>query len=178
MNPVPKKVLLDANFLIDWKDASTDINVRARAQTLIARLIAAGSCVVIPTPALAEFLCRANCEGLASVLALTTDASTMIASFDFKAAFELHLLHRAGAYLGDKKDGVDEPWQKIKFDRQIVAIARANQCDLIVSADRSVKAAALRIGIAAASMEDLHTATFPRRRGVSVCEPGGAWRAA
>ena len=39
----------------------------------------------------------------------------------------------------DKKDGVRSSWQKVKIDRQIVAIAQVTRCDRIVTGDPDVE---------------------------------------
>jgi hypothetical protein len=56
---------------------------------------------------------------------------------------------------GDKKDGSDEPWQKIKVDRQVVAIGKVHGAMLAVSQDKGVRTAALRSGMQACTIEEL-----------------------
>ena len=54
-----------------------------------------------------------------------------------------------------KKDGVEAQWQKIKIDRQIVAIAKARGALLIVSRDDGVRSNAMRVGIQALTVQEL-----------------------
>jgi hypothetical protein len=44
--------------------------------------------------------------------------------FETRAAIEVALMTRNAKAGGDKKGGLDAPWAKVKFDRQIVAIAK------------------------------------------------------
>jgi hypothetical protein len=59
---------------------------------------------------------------------------------------------------------VSSPWQKIKIDRQIVAIARATGCELIVSEDQGVRANALRLGLASCTIDALDLPDSARQR--------------
>lgn len=48
---------------------------------------------------------------------------------------------------GDKRGGSAEPWQKVKYDRQIIAIARVYGANLIYSDDDGIKTFADQIGL-------------------------------
>ena len=48
---------------------------------------------------------------------------------------------------GDKKDGSASSWQKVKIDRQIIAIARVRSVERIYSDDKGVAAFAAKIGL-------------------------------
>jgi hypothetical protein len=54
-----------------------------------------------------------------------------------------------------KRDGSDETWAKIKFDRQIVAIAKVHNATKIYTDDRGLRAIAERASIAVAGIGDL-----------------------
>lgn len=58
---------------------------------------------------------------------------------------------------GDKREGApaETPWTKVKFDRQIVAIAIVNGASEIISDDPHVKALGERWGIRVTSVDDL-----------------------
>jgi len=168
---LPKRVLVDANFLIAWQRKGADRETRARIEHLISRLDKAGARLVIPTPAIAEYLVGADLAGVEAINALSGKSTIQIASFDYKAAFDLSLIDRGALGAGDKRDGLDAPWQKIKVDRQIVAIARSNGCELIVSEDRGVYANALRIGIRTCKIEDLELPDSARQHPIPFKEP-------
>jgi hypothetical protein len=58
-----------------------------------------------------------------------------VADFDRKAATECADLDRVALASKDKRQGSKEVWQKIKVDRQILAIARVNRADLLITED-------------------------------------------
>lgn len=56
---------------------------------------------------------------------------------------------------GDKKHGSKSAYQKVKFDRQIVAIAKSRNARLIVSDDDSLRRVALSVGLQVSTAEEL-----------------------
>ena len=54
-----------------------------------------------------------------------------------------------------KKGGSDSTWAKIKYDRQIVAIARVNQASAIYSDDRDIRSIAAQADISVIGLADL-----------------------
>ena len=57
---------------------------------------------------------------------------------------------------GDKKDGSDATWAKVKYDRQIVAIAKVNSASAIYSDDINLTSFARRNGLRVISVVDLN----------------------
>ena len=78
-----------------------------------------------------------------------------MAPFDRMAAFECALIDRAALGAGDKRDGRLDSWQKIKIDRQIVAIGKALGVGLVVAEDAGVRSTALRLGMQARTLDEL-----------------------
>jgi predicted nucleic acid-binding protein len=164
---LPSKLAVDANFLVALVDPELNPDDRARIDHLLARVDKAKSLIVIPMPALAEFLVGADQAGIEVMNKLERKAFIDLAPFDRAAAFECAQLDRAAIGGGalaakqgrnngsGKKDGVDAHWQKIKIDRQIVAIAKARGALLIVSRDDGVRSNALRVGIQALTVQEL-----------------------
>jgi hypothetical protein len=96
---------------------------KARVELLLANLQKAKTPILIPTPVLAEFLVKAGPEKHQMIDRFTNSRNFEIGPFDVKAAVELAEL------LGDPdllKKPRDEKTTKakLKFDRQIVAIAK------------------------------------------------------
>lgn len=90
--------------------------------------------LLIPTPALAEVLCVA--AGASQILSVLNDAAVIeIAPFDARSAIELGEMTRKAIASGDKKEGVNAEWQRIKLDRQIVAIAKAHGARVLYTDD-------------------------------------------
>jgi len=56
---------------------------------------------------------------------------------------------------GDKRGGTEGTWAKVKFDRQIIAIAKVHRVSAIYSDDKDVKAWAEQHGIRVVRLEDI-----------------------
>ena len=62
---------------------------------------------------------------------------------------------RTALAVGKKKNDSTEPWAKIKFDRQIVAIGRVVQASAIYTDDQNLANTAKRVNIPALGLPDL-----------------------
>lgn len=153
MDQIPKVVALDANALVCLCEHDGDR--RVKLDYLVERLEKQKGTLQIPAPALSEYLVNANQAGLAIVQALERKAGIEVAAFDTVAAYECAQLNAAAQGRGDKRDGNSQAWQKIKIDRQIVAIAKARGAKLIISDDEGVKEAAARVGISVLKVDEL-----------------------
>lgn len=93
--------------------------------------------ILIPTPVLAETLVIAK-DGMTGILNILSKSSCFqIVPFDQKAAIELAIMtSEAIANKTNKVDGNTR--QKVKIDRQIIAIAKANDASQIISDDEGV----------------------------------------
>jgi predicted nucleic acid-binding protein len=125
----------------------------ARAQERIEKLVddlnAANDRVVIATPALCEFLVLAENDGAQYLAELANQPGFRIMPFDQKAAIELAAMELLARKKGQKRlpASSNSPWQKVKFDRQIVAIAKVHGAHTIYSDDSDVKSIAEDAGI-------------------------------
>lgn len=118
-----------------------------RIAQLIADVEKARGTILIPTPALAEVLVKGGDAGPAILDRLNASARFKIADFDQRAAVEVAAMTREALRAGDKFAGVAEPWQKVKYDRQIVAIARVNGASALYADDRGVAAFGKMVGL-------------------------------
>jgi hypothetical protein len=137
----------EAKVPIDPATGQTISNARQRFQFLKTQIEKSGNTILIPTPALSEVLVSIGDAAPTVIDLLNRSARFKIADFDQRAAVELAAMTREAMRIGDKKTGSPEPWQKIKLDRQIIAIARVNQVERIYSDDQSVKYFAELIGM-------------------------------
>jgi hypothetical protein len=71
-----------------------------------------------------KILVRAGDAGPEYLDILNKSASFRIVPFDQRAAVEVAAALREAIDAGYKKGGTQSPWAKVKFDRQIVAIAK------------------------------------------------------
>lgn len=152
---VPRVVTIDANVLTSCVGRSTSSDNRRRLTHFLQRVEKARARLVIPTPALAEYLVYADQASLDSIEILERKSFIFIAPFDRAAAYECGQLNAAAIGRGDKRDGRKDAWQKIKVDRQIVAIGKANGTQAFISDDDDVHAIAKRIGIRTMNVRDL-----------------------
>lgn len=129
-------------------------SVQERVELLLAGLTAADT-LLVPTPVLSEILVKAGEAGPDVLVALQTLARIRIAAFDERAAVETAMMTRDAIAQGDKRSGSDQPWQKVKFDRQIIAIARVHAATLILADDNGLVAFAHSLGMDVMSSWDL-----------------------
>lgn len=125
------------------------IRAQERIEKLVDDLNAANDRVVIATPALCEFLVLAEMDGPQFLAELMNQPGFYIRPFDQMAAVELAAMELLERGKGGKRlpTAVNTPWQKVKFDRQIVAIAKVHQVHTIYSDDGDVRVIAENVGI-------------------------------
>ena len=126
-----------------------------RLKYLVENLENAKASIIIPTPALSEFLVLAARDGPAYLSELTNSEVFDIAPFDQRAAVEAAASQIKAMKDGDKKGGASGSWQKVKVDRQIAAIAKVNGVDELYSDDDDVVKLASALGIVVKGAADL-----------------------
>lgn len=109
-------------------------HAKQRIDYLIRKLSKAKSKVVIPAPALSELLVHAG-AAVNEYVAKLQQTPFNVAPFDTRAAIECA---QAVCKYGIKGKGLSNPRAKIKFDRQIVAIAQVAGADTIYSDDSDI----------------------------------------
>lgn len=109
-----------------------------RLEYLIADLEKSRTRVIIPAPALSEFLVIADESGPDYLSEIDKKSTFSIESFDARAAVEAAASTRKAIAKGDKKSGARGTWQAVKTDRQIVAIAKTRGVTRIYSNDSDI----------------------------------------
>jgi predicted nucleic acid-binding protein len=145
-------VVFDASVLIDLFNKKTASDRRARLDHLIASLKEQRTKVLVPTPALAEFLVKAGAAREGYLQAITANSSFRLESFDQKAAIECALLLEE-AWSRGQQGKVNRT--KFKFDWQIVAIAASRNATAIYSDDPDIARAAARVKISVHTTDSL-----------------------
>ena len=128
---------------------------KERINFLIQELDNSQTKIIIPTPALSEILVHADEAGPEYLDRIQQSAVFKIEPFDQRAAIEVALMIREALKAGDKRSGVKETWAKVKFDRQIVAIAKVNSVSAIYSDDDGIRTFAKLVGINVISIPEL-----------------------
>jgi len=116
---------------------------RERVDYLVRELQKDHSKVVIPSPALSELLVHAG-SAVSEYVARLNQAPFRIDNFDTRAAIECAEAIRK---YGSKGTGKENTRAKVKFDRQIVAIAQVCRAETIYSDDRDIYRYAQKAGI-------------------------------
>jgi predicted nucleic acid-binding protein len=160
-------VVIDATMLMllfrpDVPTRATDSkgklidHIPERVAYLVKTLESSKSRIVIPTPVLSELLVRITAEETQRILDEINSAAVFrVEPFEVRAAIELAVMARSALATGGKKAGSSEPWAKVKFDRQIVAVAKVVQATTIYTDDGNLAATAKAVGISTLELAKL-----------------------
>jgi len=166
-------VVFDSTFLTYLFVPSAPSSVeraRERVENLIHEIHSEGGRIIIPSPALSELLIAVGHSRTLILNDLTKSAKFMIAPFDIPAAVEAALMTEAELKKGNKKGPSQSSWNKIKYDRQIIAIAKVRQAKKVYSNDGEVCALAQANGMKAFSVADLKL-PYERYSGPELFDP-------
>lgn len=129
---------------------------RDRIEYLVQQLDKAKTKIIIPTPALSEALVRAGAAATQQVVDHLQRYSVFsIEAFDTRAAIEVAAMSREALGSGSKRGSSIATWAKVKYDRQIVAIAKVNGATTIYSDDGDIATLAKRAKINVIGLADL-----------------------
>lgn len=159
-------VIFDANFLLLLLDPDVGVptdpatglplsRAKERVEHLIATLSQQRETIGIPTPVVAEILVHAGQAGSQYLDAIGSSSRFRILPFDLRAAVETAAMTASAIAGGDKKASSPAPWQKVKIDRQIAAIAIMERASTIYADDRGVLRLAAVAGLPAVSSWEL-----------------------
>ena len=159
-------VVIDATFLLLLLRPETPVPVgpnglpvqkaKERIELLVHQLEQARSKVLIPTPALSEALVHAGAAASQEIVdRLQRYAVFQIEPFDARAAIEVAAMTRSAKAKGNKRGQSNATWAKVKYDRQIVAIARVAGATTIYSDDHDIRSMAQDHKIKVLGVSDL-----------------------
>ncbi|MGF1463614.1 MAG: hypothetical protein ACFB2Z_10690 [Maricaulaceae bacterium] len=151
-------IALDASVLSLWlsKRARAPIDpateqpiafARERIEKYIDSLKSRSERVVVPMPALAEVLSAGDADISGIIDRLQKTSAFQLTAFGQREALELAMINRQAIANGDKKGGLSAGWQKIKTDRQIVAIAKVANVTAFHTDDENAKTVAEQVGL-------------------------------
>jgi hypothetical protein len=127
---------------------------KQRAEFLVAKLSKARQKVILPAPAVSELLTAIGPTSQEYLSIISRRRMFSVAAFDMLAAVELAVLNREIFLEQDVKNNA-EPYQKVKFDRQILAILRVCNADTIYTDDVGLAKRAKLCGITPVSTSSL-----------------------
>jgi hypothetical protein len=159
-------VVIDTTFLLLMLRPGTPVpngadglpieNPKERIEYLVSQLDKAKTKIIIPAPALGEALVRAGAEPTQKIVEHLQKYSVFsIEPFDTRAAIEVAAMSREALAKGRKKGKSDATWAKVKYDRQIVAIAKVHGTQTIYSDDSDIRTLGARAKISVVSLADL-----------------------
>ncbi|MBN1156933.1 hypothetical protein JXA85_04915 [Candidatus Woesearchaeota archaeon] len=145
----------NVNPPIDEETGKPVENVEARINGLIEKLEKEKTKIIIPTPVLSELLVRAGSDTQSIINKIKENAVFRIVSFDTLAAIEVAMMGRQALNGGSKRTDTNFIWAKVKYDRQIVAIAKVQRATTIYSDDGHIRTLAERNKIKTLRLVDL-----------------------
>lgn len=151
-------VVFDANFLIYFLDPkiTSGVGSNPRIDHLVATIQKTGERIVVPTPALSELLVKAGDAGPKYLEIIARSKFFRVAEFGERAAVEAAAITRGAIATGNKRvPAQSADWAKVKFDRQIVAIARVVGAKTIYTNDGQLAMHAKAAGLEALKSDDL-----------------------
>ncbi|MEO9167945.1 MAG: hypothetical protein ABI230_06055 [Aestuariivirga sp.] len=126
---------------------------KERIEFLIEQLSDQGTRILIPTPALSELLVKTT-GGTSEMLKKIKEYSCFdIVPFDEIAAIEVGIVARSE--LGKKSPDDVTSKAKVKYDRQIVAIAKTRGASMIYSDDKGIKGVCEKVNLPINAISDL-----------------------
>lgn len=158
---------LDATFLLYFFAKPEDVGVpkgedgepipfaKERVGGLIADLEKGGSTIVVSTPALSEIMVRSGVQAGQSWAAIMRASKIFtLVPFDEKSAIEVALM--AGhSVRGERAPDPDAGTHaKLKYDRQIVAVAKTEGATAFYTDDKSQRNLATRLGMSVKGLAD------------------------
>lgn len=174
-------VAFDSTFLMHllWPESQAPLdpetgqpvkNCKLRINHFIRQLSENSEKILVPTPALAEVLVGAGPEMMECIGIFKKEYSFEIGDFDTMAAIEVAI--QTDAYLaGSTKPLNDETKAKVKYDRQILAIATTNQANTLCTDDRGLQSKAKRAGLEVFGISDLPLSPEELQHDLDLSQP-------
>lgn len=148
-------ILLNPNCRVPLDSEGAPVSLaKERAQSVVVELEKARRKIILPAPACAELLTAIGPEAAAYISIVSRSRLFEIASFCARCASELAILNRGTFKTNDDRNGA-EPYQKIKVDRQIIAICRVYGVTELYSDDIGLRNRAVMCGITVIRTEDI-----------------------
>lgn len=143
-----------ANPPIDPATEQPLFKARERVEQFIASFKSTDT-LIVATPVLAEVLVKAGAAAPEILELLGNRARIRLRSFGLSEAIELAAMSQEAIAAGSKKGISTEPWQKVKFDRQIIATARVARATHMYVDDSGLAKTARSLGMEVVSTWDL-----------------------
>lgn len=140
---------------IDTQTGLPFVDAKDRVEALVKSLKERGEAVLVPTPVLSEVLVQAGAAVPSYLEILGNTSRFRIAPFDQRAAIELAEMTRRAVAQGDLRAGADVTRAQLRFDRQILAIAKAQDETHVYTDDGNMRRFAENEGLEVKGIGDL-----------------------
>ena len=128
---------------------------KERVAALLDELEKVGAKIIVGTPALSELMVRSGVEAAqAWITIMRKSAVFKIVPFDEKSAVEVAMMAGHAVKGENGTDAYDGTYAKLKYDRQIVAIAHTEGATVFYSDDRRQRNLAARLGMTVQGLAD------------------------
>jgi hypothetical protein len=129
--------------------------VQERIDYLVQSISQGRGKIIIPSPALAEFMLLAWDKYSEYLTIIRRKAVFEVGGFDDPEAVELVEHWRKHGDGKKPKPGAAETWAKVKYDRQIIAIALTRRVECVYSTDKDLHRYAAQLGVKSCGLADL-----------------------
>ena len=130
-------------------------DAKSRVEALVESLQARQEAVLVPTPVLSEVLVHAADAAPSYLDILGKTSRFRIVPFDERAAIELAEMTRRARATGNLRAGTDATRAQLRFDRQILAIARVQGENHIYTDDGNMRTFAEAEGFQVTGLPDM-----------------------
>jgi hypothetical protein len=165
-------ILLNPNGRIptDARTGRPVVNAKRRAENLVAALEKNRQKIIIPTPAVAELLTAIGPTAQEYFSIIAKSRLFEVAAFDVRCAIELACLNRDIFATTDPKNP-DEIYQKIKIDRQIIAIFKVAGVENVYTDDNGFAKRARLCGMVPVFTSELELPAADRQLDIKFDAP-------
>lgn len=136
-----------------------------RIDFLISDLHSNGERIRVPAPALSELLVRTGHSTSQILHELTRSPRFQVEPFDTRAAIEVASMAREAEKKSSKRGDSSSTWAKVKYDRQIVAVAKVVSARVIYSEDGDIRNIAESCDIQVKGIADCRLPYAPKSPG-------------
>ncbi len=143
---------------------------KERIEFLLKNLSDSNQRVVIPTPALSEILIVAGDKVQELLDTINNSKNFIVVPFDQMAAVELSVIAGSGLKAGEKTKR-PETYAKLKYDWQILSVAKSRELKTIYSDDDNLAKHAKRHGITVIKTHELQLPPLPPQTEIEFVSP-------
>ncbi len=128
---------------------------KERVAGLVAELEKTGARIIVSTPAMSELMIRSGVHAAQTWFSIMNKTKVFkVVPFDVKSAIEVALMAGHAVKGEGGKDPNDGTFAKLKYDRQIVAVAHTEGATAFYSDDRTQRNLAQRLGMTVKGLAD------------------------